>query len=399
MIDIDRPRNDVPQNSPTRSEANAQVSEAFRRLESIGRDATEQFEVFSRFAEVRREIITKTVARYWLAKSLHRQMANGCEDLDSQILRTNAAGVLVRVEKLLLQLDAVESHNDETVRYLRRQLVSRLSGQLAEMEKFLEKLKRLIAFQAEKDAAARELLNRSSPKKKHMMGASDAVALGVEQILGSAGLLGPLDPRPTAATTMVTPKRAELRKDDERDEGEGEVRSSRASSSSSSISSSSSSSSSTPREKDDEEFVPPTRRTSSSPTGRGRGTTSVHTSPSAPPRRVEEPAEEALEEPEYTVQDRKHAVVITVRDPEAQRGEIELRGRDGAVLSVCVPGRRRVQFALDPDTLNVRQATKELLSRNVLQIVIPRRRFAATVPSYHNDAAFRDFFLRGWPKF
>jgi len=387
MIEVEKPGSDVRQESPSNTQSRPEVGEALRKLETIGREAAEAFADFAQFSEARREIIAKTAARYWLARSLRRQMAKGCEELDSQILRTAAGGVMVRVEKLLLRLDAVESRNDETVRFVRRQLVSRLSTQLGEMEKFMEKLKRLIAFQAEKDSAARELLDRNSPKKKPFR-ANEAVALGVEHILGSAGLLPPLDAPPSSGMEEVATPAARR-------------------SSTSSLSSSSSqentptkSSTKSPTESPTAPQQRMKQERRHSPPQAAATTQDHHTreEPAPRSRRPEEAENEPLEEPEYTVQDRKHAVVITVRDEEARRCEIELRGREGTVLSVRVPGRRRVHFALDPEKLNVRQATKELLGRNVLQIVVPKRRLAA-VPSHEDEAAFRDFFMRGWPRF
>jgi len=331
---------------------------AVLKIQSIHKNALVEARILDEVAEERKRTISTLVGNAWKAKTFPDTFKSKIDPLLTKKFKTRVGLSSVRLEKLLLELDKVETHGNEEIRAKRKEEVKYLQTLLQKADELNVKATQLVGFQERVEALGNYALRTTleagdkafqtdanamdeqeeSPRKRRF--ASEEREEELDKIFETK--------QEDSAESMDVEKVETPVSDEVIIEDKDSVDDLRMVQED--------------MDRKAEEFylgsVQP--QTTEYKPDEGESEKPVQGS--------ESPRSSKPKEPRVSIQELPRAFVVTVQDANIGRAKVSID--NNSVLNVVVPGRSPVRFSLGSN-INLTAVTKEVRA-NTLEIILPK---------------------------
>jgi hypothetical protein len=353
--------------------AQEQYDEQVRLAWQIRERADAEATILDQVIEERKRTISTLVGDAWKTRTFGDSYKTHIDPLLSKKFRTKAGLSSVRLEKLLLELDKMESYGNEELRALRKDNVKYIQSLLQRADQMNEKANKLVGFQDRLAEIGKHTIRTSleTIKLKQQQGEDEQRALRkrrfasgdaqVDEVSGKTSDDAQPEEGPTMDVETPSPPLTEHMLVNAKDSVE-----------------------------DLKQVQEKTDRKAEASYKAAHQQSAAHQRKDATETMREynklkaQPSPVALTEPKVSVEELPRAFVMMVNDINARRAKVSLVGED--VLTIAIPGRAPVKFQLSQN-INTGGITKEAQG-DLLRLVLPKlSAFPMRTGRTHNEFA------------
>jgi len=350
------------------------------KINKVDELAQHEQRILDEVIEERKITLSTLVGEAWMAKAFPDKYASHLDPLLTKKFRTKAGQSSIRLEKLLLELDKVDTLGNETLRTKRKEEVRYLQHLLKRADELNAKANRLVDFQEQLASEGRTALRRtfeasenaksdpvqeststasSQGERKFAGEVSETTEDDKAERVGPSELTNPVSDEKPIETDSVEDVQARSHEHEEvarrfYEKQNGSI----------------------PNHHSQVQESHPAKLTRVS--------------------RISSP--EFLEEPEIQINEMPRAYVIVIEDPKVKRSKVNLER--GGALVIAIPGRKPLRYDLGAN-INLHGITKEIQG-NFMKLVLPKvsampmrtGRSLTDVPAYARGWGGNDFWSR-----
>ena len=359
------------------------------QIQQLHEKAAQESAVLDQVEEERKRTLSLLVGDTWKARTLRED--SHVDPLLSKKFRTKAAHSGIRLEKLLLDLDKVDTFGNADLRARRKDEVKYIQQLLTRADEMNKKALKLVEFQEHLAVVGKTTLRTSfeAPENNTAAEENDIRGLRKRALDQTVPLEANKEDRASDEGTddegqmSISPRHMD--KDEEetpvpRAQGGGDTYMTHSDSVDDLLAAErdmnrraeeyyrsihkAQKKASTPKKTPEQNQKE--QPTDEEKAGGKPKTPKQHQARHQESQRQEEPE---LAQPKVTIQEAPRAYIMYVQDANARRARVSLN--EESVLTILVPGRAPAQFSLGSN-INLNAITKELVQGNTLRIVLPK---------------------------